>query len=72
MRADRPRHPLGNWPLQAVDGGRVSWQSQHCQFINQLIKKAAKRICCPRIGGGDFGFFAFSSDDQVNRPMLKM
>ena len=61
MRADRRRHTFGNWPFQAVDGGGVGWQSQYRQFIDQQIKKAAKRICCTGIGGGDLGFYLRSA-----------
>jgi hypothetical protein len=63
MRIDRRRHTFGNGPFQVVDNGGVGWQSQHRQFIDQPIKKAAKRIGGAGIGGGDFGFVAFSGDD---------
>ena len=63
MRADRRRHAFGNGSFQAVDAVGVGGQSQHRQFIDQPIKKAAKRIGGAGIGGGDFGFVAFSVDD---------
>ena len=44
MRADRRRHAFGNGSFQAVDGVGAGGQSQHRQFIDQPIKKAAKRI----------------------------
>ena len=72
MRADRCHHTFGNWPFQAVDGGGVGWQSQYRQLIDQQIKKTAKRICCAAIGSGNLGFLTFSSDNQINWPMLEM